>query len=122
MIGNIKSLKLSRLLPRIPPRPCSMVKAPQPLDFKKHCFPLSKHDPQERSSCNVAHDPLFAVLFALEACITVKPTILLAATSRWFPSARLASALASAGCKIEAVCPRRHPLGKTSGVQRIHTY
>src|SRR5271166_5397405 len=31
---------------------------------------------------------------------TVKPTVLVAATSRWYPTARLVMALASAGCEV----------------------
>ena len=52
----------------------------------------------------------------------MKPTILVAATSRWFPTARLAMALANAGCIVEAVCPPRHPLSRTGVVRRMHTY
>jgi len=52
----------------------------------------------------------------------VKPTVLLATTSRWYPTARLAMALASAGCTVEAVCPRLHPLGKTRAVRHSHVY
>ena len=52
----------------------------------------------------------------------MKPTILVAATSHWFPTARLAMALANAGCIVEAVCPSRHPLSKTSVVRRTYTY
>ncbi len=52
----------------------------------------------------------------------MKPTILVAATSHWFPTARLAMAMANAGSIVEAVCPPRHPLYKTHAVQRIHTY
>ena len=52
----------------------------------------------------------------------MKPKILIVATSRWFSTARLAMALADAGCTIEGVCPSRHPLGKTSIVNRIHPY
>jgi Carbamoyl-phosphate synthase L chain, ATP binding domain len=52
----------------------------------------------------------------------VKPTVLVAATSHWFPSARLAMALANAGCNVEAVCPARHPLSNTSAVRQTHTY
>jgi len=50
------------------------------------------------------------------------PTVLLATTSRWYPSARLAMALANAGCAVEAVCPSRHPLGKTKSVRRTLLY
>lgn len=52
----------------------------------------------------------------------MKPTVLIATTSRWFPTARLGIALANAGCNVEAVCPSRHPLAKTSVFRQIHTY
>ena len=52
----------------------------------------------------------------------MKPTILVAATSHWFPTARLAMALADAGCNVEAVCPPRHPLCVTRAVRQTHTY
>jgi len=52
----------------------------------------------------------------------VKPTVLLATTSRWYPAARLAMALADAGCKVEAVCPARHPLRKTRSIGQAHAY
>ena len=52
----------------------------------------------------------------------MKPTVLVATTSRWYPTARLGMALASAGCKVEAVCPARHPILKTKAVRRGHVY
>jgi hypothetical protein len=52
----------------------------------------------------------------------VKPTLLIATTSSWLPTARLAMALASAGCTVDAVCPAQHPLGKVRGVRRTHSY
>jgi len=52
----------------------------------------------------------------------VKPTVLIATTSRWFPTARLAMALAGAGCLVDAVCPGGHPLGRMRSVQRVHPY
>lgn len=52
----------------------------------------------------------------------MKPTVLIATTSRWFPTARLAMALARAGCLVDAVCPGGHPLGKMRSVQRVHPY
>jgi len=52
----------------------------------------------------------------------VKPTVLIATTSHWFPAARLAMALASAGCTVDAVCPSKHSLGKMSVVRQIHPY
>jgi hypothetical protein len=52
----------------------------------------------------------------------MKPTILIAATSHWFPAARLAMALADAGCDIQAVCPARHPLCEISSVRRTYRY
>jgi hypothetical protein len=52
----------------------------------------------------------------------VKPTVLIATTSRWFPTARLAMALAHAGCTVDAVCPSGHPLGKLNSVRQTHAY
>lgn len=52
----------------------------------------------------------------------MKPKVLLATTCRWFPTARLAMALANAGCGVEAVCPSGHPLGRTGSVQQTHVY
>ena len=52
----------------------------------------------------------------------MKPTVLIATTSHWFPAARLAMALASAGCTVDAVCPSKHSLGKMSVVRQIHPY
>jgi ATP-grasp domain len=52
----------------------------------------------------------------------LKPSILLATTARWFPTARLAVALANAGFIMDAVCPSHHPLGKTGEVRRIYRY
>lgn len=50
------------------------------------------------------------------------PRILLAASYRWFAGARLATALKRAGFAVEAVCPARHPILKTSAVVRIRPY
>ena len=58
----------------------------------------------------------------METQSTVKPTVLIATTVRWLPTARLAVALANAGFTIDAVCPPRHPLGKTDVVRRIYNY
>ena len=52
----------------------------------------------------------------------VKPTVLVATTARWFPTTRLAMALAKVGFAVEAVCPSDHTLGRTGAVRRIHTY
>jgi Carbamoyl-phosphate synthase L chain, ATP binding domain len=52
----------------------------------------------------------------------LKPTVLLATTSRWFPTARLAMALTNAGFNVEALAPPRHPLVKMNVPYRIHTY
>jgi len=53
---------------------------------------------------------------------TLKPTVLIVATDRWYPTARLAIALAHAGCAVHAVCPAGHPLSKIRTVQRLHDY
>lgn len=52
----------------------------------------------------------------------MKPTILIATTARWFPTVRLGMALANAGCSVQAVCPLRHPLAKTSMFRQTHIY
>jgi hypothetical protein len=52
----------------------------------------------------------------------VKPTFLIATTSRWFPTARLAMALARAGCIVDAVCPSGHPLGRIKAVRKTYPY
>src|SRR5271165_5587654 len=57
-----------------------------------------------------------------EARTKLKLTVLLATTDRWFPTARLAMALANAGCNVRAICPRRHPFNNTSAVHQTYTY
>jgi hypothetical protein len=52
----------------------------------------------------------------------VKPTVLIATTCSWFPTARLAMGLVHAGFTVDAVCPPRHPMSKTNVVRRSHTY
>jgi Carbamoyl-phosphate synthase L chain, ATP binding domain len=52
----------------------------------------------------------------------VRPTVLIATASCWFPTARLAMALASAGCTVDAVCPAQHPLGAMNAVRQTHAY
>lgn len=50
------------------------------------------------------------------------PVILLTATLRWPIAARLAMAFAELGCRVEALCPRGHPVRHTGSVQRIHPH
>jgi len=52
----------------------------------------------------------------------VKPIVLVAVTSRWFPMARLAMALARAGFTVKAVCPSGHPLSKIGAAKDIYAY
>jgi aspartokinase/homoserine dehydrogenase 1 len=52
----------------------------------------------------------------------VKPTVLIVTTTNWVPTARLAVALASAGFRVEALCPAEHPVGETQAAYRRHTY
>jgi hypothetical protein len=52
----------------------------------------------------------------------MKPKILIAATSRWFPTARLGTALARAGCAVDALCPSRHPLEKVAAIRHTYPY
>jgi hypothetical protein len=53
---------------------------------------------------------------------TNKPVILIVTTLGWVATARMATALADAGCHVEALCPPAHPLSKTRAVRRIHPY
>jgi hypothetical protein len=52
----------------------------------------------------------------------LKPIVLIAATSRWVPTARLAMALSQAGFVVDAVCPARHPLGKIRSLRQAYLY
>lgn len=50
------------------------------------------------------------------------PTVLLVATDRWYPTARIGMALADAGCQVDACCPSGHPLRVTRAVRRMYRY
>ncbi|MGB0011029.1 MAG: ATP-grasp domain-containing protein [Candidatus Sulfotelmatobacter sp.] len=50
------------------------------------------------------------------------PTVLVATTSRWYPTARLAMALANYGCVVEMLCPAGHPITKTTAANKIYRY
>ena len=52
----------------------------------------------------------------------MKPTALLATTTNWVPTARLAVALANSGFRVEALCPPQHPIGNTRAGIRTHPY
>ncbi len=48
--------------------------------------------------------------------------ILLTATLRWPIAARLAMAFAGLGCRVEALCPRGHPLTHVRAASRLHRH
>ena len=48
--------------------------------------------------------------------------VLLVMTCSWVPPARLAMALAGAGCSVEAVAPRGHAITTTQALQCFHPY
>lgn len=50
------------------------------------------------------------------------PRILLCATLRWPIAARLAMAFAGLGCRVDATCPRGHPVTHALTAHRIHPY
>ncbi len=52
----------------------------------------------------------------------MKPTVLIATTTRWIPTARLAVALANAGFIIDAVCSSKHPLANTDAIRQTYSY
>jgi len=49
-----------------------------------------------------------------------QPRILLTATLRWPIAARLAMAFSELGCRVEALCPRGHPVTHTRAATRVH--
>lgn len=53
---------------------------------------------------------------------TMRPTVLLAMTTRWIPMIRLAMALKNAGFKVDALCLPRHPLQKTQAASETYVY
>lgn len=52
----------------------------------------------------------------------MKPSVLVTTTCHWFPTARLAVALANAGFTVGAAHPSRHPLCKTTAVSKTYPY
>lgn len=52
----------------------------------------------------------------------MKPTILLVTSCRWFATARIAIAFAEAGCQVDIVCPKGHPVLKTAVIHRMYAY
>jgi hypothetical protein len=52
----------------------------------------------------------------------VKPSVLVTTTCRWFPTARLAVALANAGFTVAAAHPSSHPICKTTAVSKTYPY
>jgi hypothetical protein len=75
------------------------------------------HDPSLREE-----DGLLGRGFSLLIKTKMKPTVLLAMTSRWFPTVRLAMSLNNSGYTIDAVCPPRHPLETTRVARQTYTY
>src|SRR5271169_1783284 len=53
---------------------------------------------------------------------TMRPTVLLAMTTRWIPMVRLAMALDNAGFTVDALCLPRHPLQKTRAARETYVY
>ena len=79
------------------------------------------------STVNRSEEPCQLILYTLAAVRqflnkNVKPTVLLIATSRWVPTARLAMALSRAGFAVEALCPSHHPIEKTGVVRETLPY
>ncbi len=52
----------------------------------------------------------------------MKPTVLIATTKHWVPTARLAVAVGNAGFRVEVLCPPRHPVAQTQAASRTHIY
>lgn len=52
----------------------------------------------------------------------MKPQVLIVTTSNWVPTARLAMALENSGCTVDAICPARHPVRKTSALRKAYNF
>jgi hypothetical protein len=86
-------------------------------------FPVWSVDCDLKSRAQIALRPSHGYIEVLTDASTItKPKVLLATTCRWLSTARLAVALTNAGCTVEAVCPPRQPVRKTSVLQRAYTY
>jgi hypothetical protein len=48
--------------------------------------------------------------------------VLLSTTMMWPAPARLAGALAACGATVEALAPRRHPVGESKSLAKLHPY
>lgn len=48
------------------------------------------------------------------------PVVLIASTSRWFSTVRLAMGFRTAGFEVDAVCPVGHPVGKSRAVRQSY--
>lgn len=57
-----------------------------------------------------------------DSSASLAPTLLLTATVHWPFAARLAIAFAVMGCRVAALCPRRHPVGSIRAIGRIYPY
>jgi len=53
---------------------------------------------------------------------SLHPKVLIATTSRWYPTVRLTMALAGYGCEVGMLCPSGHPITKTRAAKQIHLY
>jgi len=54
--------------------------------------------------------------------LSVKPTVLIAASDRWLSTARLSIALSDAQFNVKAVCPQGHPLEHVRAVRQVFAY
>ncbi len=52
----------------------------------------------------------------------MKPIVLVATTTKWFSTARLAMGLAKAGCCVHVVCPAGHPIIQTKSAKKTFEY
>src|SRR6185312_7245854 len=52
----------------------------------------------------------------------VMAKVLLSTTMMWPAPARLAGAFAACGATVEALAPRRHPIGESKALAKLHPY
>lgn len=79
---------------------------------------LSVH--QDESSMRAPANDAAEILKKYES--NAAPRILLTATLRWPIAARLAMAFDGMGCRVQALCPRQHPVTKIRAVEKIYRH
>lgn len=84
--------------------------------------PLLPPGPRPAASSDSSSDDNVQGQDSARSAETTAPVVLLTTTLRWPIAARLAIAFANLGCRVDAVCPRQHPVTMTRAVRKIYRY